>query len=64
MPGEEQAGDHRCEITSGARLEECRSLLKPLFPDHRVRKSNPFWRFERKRRPLRDALIILPQLIN
>ena len=31
--------NHHCEITSGVRLEECRSLLKTFFQDQRVAKK-------------------------
>jgi tRNA(adenine34) deaminase len=31
--------NHRCEITSGVRLEECRSLLKNFFQDQRATKK-------------------------
>ena len=34
--------NHRCEITSGVRLEECRNLLKSFFAEQRaVSKSEP-----------------------
>ncbi len=32
--------NHRCEITSGVRLEECRSLLKNFFAEQRAGKKN------------------------
>jgi tRNA(adenine34) deaminase len=31
--------NHRCEITSGVRLEECRALLQRFFAGRRVQKS-------------------------
>jgi len=31
--------NHHCEITSGVKLEECRSLLKTFFQDQRVAKK-------------------------
>ena len=31
--------NHRCEITSGVRLEECRALLKSFFLEQRVAKK-------------------------
>jgi tRNA(adenine34) deaminase len=31
--------NHRCEITSGVRLEECRSILKTFFQDQRAAKK-------------------------
>jgi len=31
--------NHRCEITSGVRLEECRNLLQSFFAEQRKRKS-------------------------
>ena len=34
--------NHRCEITSGVRLEECRNLLKSFFAEQRAAsKSEP-----------------------
>ena len=32
--------NHRCEITSGVRLEECRALLRQFFTEQRVAKKN------------------------
>ena len=32
--------NHRCEITAGVRLEECRALLKSFFAEQRVGKKN------------------------
>ena len=32
--------NHRCEITSGLRLEECRALLKSFFTEQRAVKKN------------------------
>ena len=32
--------NHRCEITSGVRLEECRALLKSFFAEQRAVKKN------------------------
>jgi len=32
--------NHRCEITSGVRLEECRSLLQGFFAEQRAMKKN------------------------
>jgi len=32
--------NHRCEITSGVRLEECRALLKSFFAGQRAAKKN------------------------
>ena len=29
--------NHRCEITSGVRLEECRALLQTFFAEQRAR---------------------------
>lgn len=33
--------NHRCEITSGLRLEECRALLKDFFSEQRQARKNP-----------------------
>lgn len=33
--------NHRCEITSGVRLEECRALLKSFFSEQRAAKKLP-----------------------
>jgi len=32
--------NHRCEITSGLRLEECRALLQSFFAEQRAAKKN------------------------
>jgi len=32
--------NHRCEITSGVRLEECRDLLRNFFLEQRTSKKN------------------------
>ena len=32
--------NHRCEITSGVRLEECRGLLKSFFTGQRAAKKS------------------------
>ena len=32
--------NHRCEITSGVRLEECRGLLRQFFAEQRTAKKN------------------------
>jgi tRNA(adenine34) deaminase len=32
--------NHRCEITAGVRLEECRALLKSFFLEQRAAKKN------------------------
>src|SRR6201996_3630607 len=32
--------NHRCEITAGLRLEECRSLLQNFFSEQRLAKKN------------------------
>ena len=32
--------NHRCEITSGVRLEECRALLQSFFAEQRALKKN------------------------
>ena len=32
--------NHRCEITSGVRLEECRELLRSFFAEQRAGKKN------------------------
>ena len=32
--------NHRCEITSGVRLRECRDLLKSFFSEQRAAKKN------------------------
>src|SRR5580700_2875619 len=32
--------NHRCEITSGLRLEECRALLQNFFAEQRLAKKN------------------------
>lgn len=32
--------NHRCEITGGVRLEECRSLLRDFFREQRTTKKN------------------------
>ena len=32
--------NHRCEITSGVRLEECRELLRSFFAEQRAAKKN------------------------
>jgi tRNA(adenine34) deaminase len=32
--------NHRCEITGGVRLEECRALLKSFFQEQRAAKKN------------------------
>ena len=32
--------NHRCEITAGVRLEECRALLKSFFAEQRAAKKN------------------------
>lgn len=32
--------NHRCEITSGVRLEECRSLLQSFFAVQRAARKN------------------------
>ncbi len=32
--------NHRCEITSGLRLEECRALLQTFFAEQRATKKN------------------------
>jgi tRNA(adenine34) deaminase len=32
--------NHRCEITAGLRLEECRALLKSFFLEQRAAKKN------------------------
>jgi tRNA(adenine34) deaminase len=32
--------NHRCEITSGLRLEECRALLQSFFSEQRAAKKN------------------------
>jgi tRNA(adenine34) deaminase len=32
--------NHRCEITSGVRLEECRSLLQSFFAEQRADRKN------------------------
>jgi tRNA(adenine34) deaminase len=32
--------NHRCEITSGVRLEECRTLLQGFFAEQRASKKN------------------------
>lgn len=32
--------NHRCEITSGVRLEECRNLLKSFFAEQRAARKN------------------------
>jgi tRNA(adenine34) deaminase len=32
--------NHRCEITSGLRLEECRALLQSFFAEQRLAKKN------------------------
>jgi tRNA(adenine34) deaminase len=32
--------NHRCEITSGLRLEECRALLQNFFAEQRLTKKN------------------------
>jgi len=32
--------NHRCDITSGVRLQECRSLLKEFFAEQRAAKKN------------------------
>ena len=32
--------NHRCEITSGVRLEECREMLKSFFAEQRAAKKN------------------------
>ena len=32
--------NHRCEITSGVRLEECRALLRDFFAEQRSAKKN------------------------
>jgi tRNA(adenine34) deaminase len=33
--------NHRCEITSGVRLDECRALLKSFFLEQRATKKAP-----------------------
>jgi tRNA(adenine34) deaminase len=33
--------NHRCEITAGVRLDECRHLLKSFFADQRARLPEP-----------------------
>ena len=33
--------NHRCEITAGLRMEECRALLKNFFTEQRQAKKNP-----------------------
>ena len=32
--------NHRCEITSGVRFEECRALLQNFFAEQRTAKKN------------------------
>ena len=32
--------NHRCDITSGVRLEECRALLRSFFAGQRAAKKN------------------------
>ena len=32
--------NHRCEITTGVRLEECRELLKSFFLEQRATRKN------------------------
>ena len=32
--------NHRCEITAGLRLEECRALLQSFFAEQRAAKKN------------------------
>lgn len=32
--------NHRCEITSGVRLDECRSLLRSFFAEKRTKKND------------------------
>ena len=32
--------NHRCEITAGVRLEECRGLLQTFFAEQRTRPQN------------------------
>jgi tRNA(adenine34) deaminase len=32
--------NHRCEITTGVRLEECRALLKSFFTEQRAAKKH------------------------
>ena len=34
--------NHRCEITPGVRLEECRNLLISFFAEQRTTKKNGF----------------------
>ena len=32
--------NHKCEITSGVRLEECREMLRSFFAEQRAAKKN------------------------